>query len=220
MKTRIVAIIAGLAALLLMAVAVAPGVLAQAPTPTTPTTPTTAQNGNGNGNGYGAGNGGGMMAGTRNGTGMGMGAMMGGTGLSLIDVAADKLGMTRADLVATLGGTRSIAQVAGERNVAVSTIVDAFLAPRAERMDAMVTAGRLTREQADLMLATMRTQVTEQINEIWAPQGAGTGTGTGTGTGYVDSDGDGVCDNMPSNGNSNGNGNGRGMHGPGMGPNR
>ena len=152
-----------------------------------------------------------------------MGGMMGGASNSLIDVAADKLGMTRADLVTALGGTKSIAQVAGEHNVAVSTIVDAFIAPRAERLDAMVTAGRLTREQADQMLATMRTQVTEQINEVWTAQGAGPGTG------YVDSDGDGVCDNMPGNGKrtatvmgtaGNGNGNGNRMHGPGMGPNR
>lgn len=216
MKTRIFAAITGLAALLLAAIAIVPGVFAQASTPVAPAAPSTAQGndnaGNGPGNGYGMGN---HM---NNGAGMGagMGTMMGGAGNSLIDVAADKLGMTRTDLVTALGGTKSIAQVAGEHNVAASTIVDAFIAPRTERLDAMVTAGTLTRAQADQMLATMRTQVTEQINEVWTAKGAGPGTG------YVDSDGDGVCDNMPGTGNANGNGSGNGnrMHGPGMGPNR
>lgn len=210
MKTRIFAAITGLAALLLAAIAIVPGVFAQSSTPVAPAAPSTAQSNDnaGNGNGYGMGsymnNGAGM--------GAGMGGMMGGAGNALIDVAAEKLGMTRADLITALGGTKSIAQVAGEHNVAVSTIVDAFIASRAERMDAMVTAGRLTRAQADQMLATMRAHVTEQINEVW------TGQGMGPGTGYVDSDGDGVCDNMPGNGNGNGNGNR--MHGRGMGPNR
>jgi hypothetical protein len=126
--------------------------------------------------------------------------------------------MTRAELVTALGGTKSIAQVAAEHNVAVGTIVEAFLAPRAERLDALVTDSRLTREQADQMIATMRTHVTEQINEVWSPQGAGPGMGTG----FVDANGDGICDNMPANGTGtgNGNGNGNGMPGNGRGPNR
>jgi hypothetical protein len=159
---------------------------------------------------------GGMMNGSMRG-GMGNGMMGSGmmrSGSSLIDVAANELGMTRDELVAALGGTRSIAEVAAEQGVAVDTIVDAFIAPRAERLDDLVAAGRLTREQADQMLSTMRAHVTEQVNEVWSGQGAGPGTG------FVDEDGDGICDNMPANGNGRGDGNGNMMRGPGRGPNR
>jgi hypothetical protein len=129
---------------------------------------------------------------------------MGGPQNSLISVAARELGMTNTELVTALGGIKSIAQVAAEHNVAVSTIVDAFLAPRIENLNAAVAAGRITQEQADQMLATMRTHVTEEINEVWTPNGPGAGTGTGTGpgtgAGFVDADGDGMCDNMEAGG--------------------
>lgn len=185
MKDRIVAIAASLAALLAVAVVLVPATFAQ---------------GQGNRNGAGNGQapatapaqaqqpyGRGMMGG-------GVGVM--GSGNSLIAVAADKLGMTTADLVAALGGTKSIAQVASEHNVALDTIIDAFLAPRIENLNAAVAAGRITQAQADQMLATMRTNVTAQANQVWTSRGHGQGMGSG----YVDADGDGVCDNMPAGG--------------------
>ena len=201
-----------LAVLLLLgglAVVAAPAI---AQTPTPPAAP-----GNGNGNGsnssgayadsdfdcpmYGNGNGagfGGMM-----GNGLGFGMMAGGSESSLIDVAAAQLSMTRTQLITALGGTKSIAQVASEHNVAVSTIVDAFIVPRQERLTALVEAGRITQAQADQMLTTMRTEVTEKINEVWQSRG------NGNGAGFVDEDGDGLCD-MMENGNGNG-GNGTGF---------
>jgi hypothetical protein len=98
--------------------------------------------------------------------------------------------MTRDELITALGGTKSIAQIAAEHNVPLGTIVDAFLAPRAERLAEMVADGRITQEQADQMLATMRTNVTTHLNEVWTPRGPGQGTG------FVDEDGDGICDHM------------------------
>lgn len=212
MKGRIVTIAASALAVIALVLAFAPGVLAQTPNP---------QRGNGNGNANGVGPAAGNGAGVGNayqGTGMmgrgGGGGMMGGYQNSLIAVAAHELGMTNTELVSALGGTKSIAQVAAEHNVAVTTIVDAFLAPRVENLNAAVAAGRITQAQADQMLATMRTNVTEQVNEVWAPRGAGPGTGAGTG--YVDADGDGICDNMGTGGNGQGNG----MMGQGRGPRR
>lgn len=206
MKSTILAIAGGGLAILLLVLAFTPGVLAQTPNP---------QGDNGNGTGSGAGNG--VAAGNPNrGAGMGMmgTGMMGGPQNSLISVAAHELGMTNAELVTALGSTKSIAQVAAEHNVAVTTIIDAFLAPRVENMNAAVAAGRLTQEQAGEMLATMRTHVTEQVNEVWNPQGAGSGADTG----FADADGDGVCDNMGAGGRgAMGQG---GMMGQGRGPRR
>lgn len=216
MKSKIFVVAGSALALMLLAVASTAGVLAQTPTA-----------GSGNGAGPGAGNGAAVGnpnrgAGMGAGMGLGMQMQMGGSQNSLISVAARELGKTNAELVTALGGTKSIAQVAGEHNVAVGSIIDAFLAPRIENLDAAVAAGRLTREQADQMVTTMRTHVTEQINEVWTAQGSGTGAGTG----FVDADGDGVCDNMGAGGTGTGMGVGSGhmgqggMMGQGRGPRR
>jgi hypothetical protein len=117
---------------------------------------------------------------------------MGGPQQSLVAVAAGKLGMTQADLIAQLQGGKTIAQVAAARNVAPNTIVDAFVATRQARMTEAVAAGRMTQAQADAMLATMRTNVTARLNQPWSPQG------NGPGAGFVDQNGDGVCDHAGS----------------------
>jgi hypothetical protein len=137
----------------------------------------------------GVGNGMGMrggMGGTR--------GQMGGPQQSLVAVAADTLGMTQTDLIAQLQGGKTIAQVAGEKNVALDTIVNAFVATRQTRMTQAVAAGRMTQPQADVMLATMRTNVTARLSQPSSPQGPGMGAG------YVDQDGDGMCDNAGSGG--------------------
>ena len=216
MKGTIVAIATSMLAVAAMALAFAPGVLAQTPNP---------QGGAGNGVGPGAGNS--AAAGARNpGVGMGIGmGMRGQTGMggpqsSLISVAAHELGLTNTELVTALGGTKSIAQVAAEHNVAVSAIVDAFLAPRIENLNAAVAAGRITQAQADAMLATMRTNVTEQVNAVWTPRGTGAGAGSAAGAGFLDADGDGVCDNMGAGGTSTDGAGRGGMMGQGRGPRR
>lgn len=131
------------------------------------------------------------------GWGHGPGMMLGGGGMgaddSLIAVAAEKLGMTQQALVAELQ-TKTVAQVAAEKNVKLDDIVNAFVAPREQRMQAAVAAGYLTQAQADQMLATMKAQVTARLSQPWTAQGYGPGMGYGPGAGYVDADGDGVCD--------------------------
>ena len=94
---------------------------------------------------------------------------------SLVAVAANVLGMKQADLVVELKD-KTIAQVAQEKGIATDTIVNAFLAPRVEALNNAVEAGRLTQAQTDQMLATMKTHVTEQLNEVWTPAGPGTGS--------------------------------------------
>jgi len=137
----------------------------------------------------------------------GLGLRWGGPENSLVAVAAEQLELTRTDLISELQSGKTIADVAAEKDVALDTIVEAFVAPRAEQLAAQVDNGQLTQEQADTMLATMRANVTARLSEDWSPRGPGLGQG------FVDQDGDGVCDNAGS-----GRGPGRGP-GQGYGPN-
>lgn len=147
---------------------------AQTPAPTSTAQAATV------GRGYGMGGGLGMLAQGR----------MGGQSNSLVAVAAQTLGMTQTDLVATLNSGKTIAAVAEEKGVALDKITEAFLAPRAQMLQDAVAAGRLTQAQADANLATMKANVTAQLSSTFTPRG------NGTGAGFADSDGDGVCDNM------------------------
>ena len=187
MKTRTWLTLAGIALAVMVAIAVAPAVLAQGPA-----------DGLGPGQAHGRMIGGGTP-GARNGMGQrgGMGGMrgqMGGPQQSLVAVAAHTLGITQADLIAQLQGGKTIAQVASEKNVALDTIVNAFVATRQARMAQAVADGRMTQAQADAMLATMRANVTARLSQPWSPQGPGMGAG------YADANGDGVCDNAGSGG--------------------
>ena len=166
MKTRITWMaLAGVALALALAIILAPSAFAQGP-----------------GGGYGSGMG----------MGPGGGRGMGGPQSSLVAVASQQLNMTQADLLAELRGGKTIAQVAADKHVALDTIVNAFVAPRAERLQAAVAAGRLTQAQADAQLATIKANITARLSAPWSPQG------NGPGTGFVDQDGDGVCDNAAS----------------------
>ena len=146
--------------------------------------------------------------------GYGMGGW-GGSQVSMVSAAADKLGMTVADLTAELKTGKTIAAVAEAKKVAPSAIVDAMLAPRKAQLDTQVTAGRLTREQADTMLAQMRATITPKLSEPWTANGPGNGV---PGSAFVDKDGDGECDQMPEGGRQQAPAGGRGMQrGPRMG---
>jgi hypothetical protein len=160
--------LAGVALALAIAVVLAPAVLAQA-----------------TGAGYGLGSGRGP-----GGSGPGYGHGMGGPQQSLVAVAADKLGLTQAALLNELQSGKTIAQVADSKQVALNTIVDAFVAMRQTRMAQAVAAGRMTQAQADAQLATVRANVTARLSQPWSSQGPGTG--------FVDQNGDGVCDNAGS----------------------
>jgi hypothetical protein len=186
MKTRTWLTLAGIALAVMVAIAVAPAVLAQGPM-----------------GGYAPGQMRSRMVDGTPGAGTGMGrrggmegmrGQMGGPQQSLIAVAADKLGMPQADLIAQLQGGKTIAQVAGEKNLALDTIVNAFVATRQARMTQAVAAGRMTQAQVDAMLATMRANVTARLSQPWSSQGPGMGAG------YADANGDGVCDNAGSGG--------------------
>lgn len=152
----------------------------------------------------------------------GIGPRWGGPDNSLVVVAAEQLGLTPTELITELQSGKTIAQVAAEHNVVLDTIVDAFLASRAEWLTEQVANGQLTQEQADALLASMKANVTARLNQEWSPPGfgqencpgfvdedgdgicdhagSGQGPGQGDGSGFVDEDGDGVCDYAGSGG--------------------
>lgn len=113
----------------------------------------------------------------------------GGPQNSLVAVAAKTIGLDQAALlVAELNTGQTIANVAVAHGVAVSKIVDAFVAPHVDRLNQMVTAGLITQAQADTYIATMKANIRAQLNAPFTPKGLGTGAG------FVDANGDGLCD--------------------------
>jgi len=126
------------------------------------------------------------------GRGFGIRGAWGGPENSLVAVAAEVLGLERAELVAELQDGKTIADVAEEQGVELDAIVEAFIAPKAEHLAELVTDGRLTQEEADEMLAQMTEHVTARLSEPLPHQGYGPG--------FADEDGDGVCDYLGSGG--------------------
>ncbi len=180
MKTRMWMVVTGGLVTLLALVVLAQVALAQTPpgqaTPG-PGAGMMGRTGTGSMHGPGTGDQGGMH-----------GGMMGDADDSLLAILAKQVQMTQADLIAVLQTGQTPAQVAAAHNVAVTTIVDAVIAPRAAQLAQRVAHGQVTQAQADTMLATMRTQLTARMDQPWTAQGAGMGTGAG------DTDGDGICD--------------------------
>jgi len=134
---------------------------------------------------FGSGFGRGQMMSPGQGAGpmAGQGPHWGGPANSLVAVAAEQLGLTQAELAAELEAGKTLAQAAEERGVPLETLVEAFLAPRAERLAALVAAEQVTQEQIDQMLATMEARVTEHLTQPWTPQGPGFGQGLCDGAG-------------------------------------
>ena len=156
----------------------------------------------GQANQYGNGSGG---VGT--GYGLATRGAWGGPDNSLTAVAAEVIGIEQTDLVAELTAGVTIADVAAEYNVDAQAIIDAYVQPRTDTLDAALAAARITQDQADAMLAQMEAQVSDQLTGAWEAQGNGYGNGAcdgtcsgtpgqgGMGPNWNDADGDGACDN-------------------------
>ena len=115
----------------------------------------------------------------------GCGPMRGGYGMgmrgdaSMFATVADLLGVTPQELAAEVQAGKTPLQVAQEHGKTAQDIVDALLAARAEWLQGAVTAGRLTQEQADQRLATMREKMTSMLESgaCRGKRGAGPVTG-------------------------------------------
>jgi hypothetical protein len=81
-----------------------------------------------------------------------------------LDAAASYLGLTRAELRTQLSQGKTLAQIAKARDKSVDGLVDALVADEKKELDAAVSAGRLTRAQADELLSSARRRFTDLVN--------------------------------------------------------
>ncbi len=98
---------------------------------------------------------------------------LGRRGDSPINAAAEALDMTVSDLMAEIQGGKSIADVATEKGVDLQVIIDAYLKQVGETLDQAVQDGRITQDQADLMLEQAGKRVPEMLNNTWEGRGPG-----------------------------------------------
>ena len=87
------------------------------------------------------------------------------------EAVAGALGISADELRTELRAGKSIAQVAEEKDVAIDKVIAAIVAERTEKIEAKVTAGDLTREEADERLADLTERVTEQVNATLPTRG-------------------------------------------------
>jgi hypothetical protein len=89
--------------------------------------------------------------------------LMGGPGTSVIDVAADKLGLTVAELREKLGEDVTVADVAAEAGITVQEIVDEYVAQVTESLNEAVAEGNITQNQADWMAQQAAERAEQQL---------------------------------------------------------
>lgn len=98
---------------------------------------------------------------------------------AMIDAAAATLGITADTFKTELRSGKTMATLAQEHNTTEQAVVDAALAAAKTRLDAAVTAGTLTREQADAAYARLQQAGASIFN---AGHGKGRGPGGSHGT--------------------------------------
>lgn len=81
-----------------------------------------------------------------------------------LDAAADYLGLTESQLRDELSGGKTLAQVAQDHGKTVDGLVDAMVAEAKSHLDDAVAAGRVTRAQADSILADLKQRITDRVN--------------------------------------------------------
>jgi hypothetical protein len=122
-----------------------------------------------------------------NGTGnsFGQGNDSGGQGVCSSNVTA-LLGLTSAEIQAQRHQGMSLVQIAAAQNVTQEQLVQTITAERQAQVQARVTAGEITQEQADYMLQNMEQNIIRAINRTttgkpdWAGgQGGSRGSGNG-----------------------------------------
>lgn len=99
--------------------------------------------------------------------------------LDWVSAAADALGMEPADLVSALRDGDSLQDVAESQGVDYGVVSQAILDAAKADLDALVSAGRITQEQADLRLANLSDRL--EAGEFPPMRGDGPGFGGGMG---------------------------------------
>ena len=107
-------------------------------------------------------------AGGSGGRGHGPRAGLGGFGLtegkSVVDAAAKALGITSDDLMQQVMSGTTVAKIAESKNVPLNTVVDAAVKEITSKIDAAVTAGKMTQAEADKIKANLTQTVTDFAN--------------------------------------------------------
>lgn len=120
----------------------------------------------------------GMGGGFGMGNGFGMGDGFMGRGNNFAAVIAEALGIEQTELLTALQNGQTVAELAEEKGVELTVVVDALVAAHSEILTAAVEAGRITQEQADARLETFRENVTAQLSQSMT-FGMGMGDGRG-----------------------------------------
>ncbi len=110
-----------------------------------------------------------------------------GGGFGGLDAAATYLGVTEEALHTALENGQSLADVAKAKGKSVDGLVGALVAASTKKIDAAVTAGRLSEEQAAAMKADLKSRVTDLVNGT-RPEGMRRGPGPGHGHPWGDDD--------------------------------
>ena len=79
------------------------------------------------------------------------------------DAIANALGITPRELWDARAAGRTVAELAGEKNIALQTVVDAAVAARSAQLDAAVQAGTLSQAQADALSQLTRSRIQAQL---------------------------------------------------------
>jgi hypothetical protein len=80
-----------------------------------------------------------------------------------LSTAADYLGLTEEQLQNRLNSGKTLAQIANEQGKSVEGLIDKLVQGKKERLEAAVEDGRLTRAQADEILANLNNAVTDFV---------------------------------------------------------
>ncbi|WP_298820871.1 hypothetical protein [Chloroflexus sp.] len=97
-----------------------------------------------------------------------------GSNASLAGVAAAELGLSQQELINRLNASGgSIADELKAAGIDPQVVAQKFVASRAERLEAAVAAGRITREQADAQLALAQSMTLARLMQPFTPLGPG-----------------------------------------------
>ena len=119
---------------------------------------------------------------TRSGTGLRLGAAMRDSGGRLLDVVAKLTGLSTTEVAAKRAEGETLAQIAADKGVNSSAVVDEALKARTSTLDAEVKAGTITQAQADAAKATMKARLEQRVDTAnTACDGSGMGGGRGRG---------------------------------------
>jgi polyhydroxyalkanoate synthesis regulator phasin len=96
--------------------------------------------------------------------GPGLGGPHRGGHLADLDAAASYLGLTEDQLRTQLQSGKTLADVAKAQGKSVDGLIDALVADAKEHLDDAVADGRLTKAQANQILADLKQRITDRVN--------------------------------------------------------